>query len=346
MREMTNGEYRTALSILSDPGATERQRIRLSGLPSSTYNVARRRIFSEGWLTETLVPNPGPCGFGAVECLLARPSVSQRPALVDQWTRDRECVLLWSGVHALLGVFFRRAPLRTDPARHARPEEATPFRVTVLPDLGTVPAYFDYSGLWARFGGATPPTGYPAGLDVESKPSDRRTLLAAERLVHADASSTDPSARWPPFLGRGRVDRHSVDPKVIQTRALLTLARIPPLEGRRIGEAIFIQGLLREGVTAARLLNRLTAESRVYPFLFAEAGGAVILAGLGQTDSRQPGRVLVRSAVRSVMAIVTEHLDPADLLIEPVEALQELVGHRYPDRFPGLDRKEPIDVIP
>jgi hypothetical protein len=122
---------------------------------------------------------------------------------------------------------------------------------------------------------------------------------------------------------------------VVQARTVLRQAKVPPFEGRRIGEVIFVQGRLRPSATAASLLNDLTKECAVYPFLLAEAGERVILAGLGQTSAKDTGRVLVASAARPVMSVVDRHIEPADVLIEPVEAIEELIHHHYPDRFPG-----------
>ena len=76
-------------------------------------------------------------------------------------------------------------------------------------------------------------------------------------------------------------------------------------------------------------------DCHAFPFLFAEAEGRVLLAGLGQTRASEPGRVPIASADRSIMSVINEHLEPADVLIEPVEAIEETVSHRYPHDLPG-----------
>ena len=168
VRELTVAEYRAMLAILAHPGETEQHRIQLAGLPSSTYNVVRRRVYEEGWLSDVMVPSPGPCGFAGVEFRLTRPSLSARDSLVSEWTSDPGCVLLWSGVHAVFGVFFRIRPAAGADAPDAPQGLPGLFRVFVHRDGGTIPSYFDYSGLWARFGGEPEPPSYPAGLDVSS----------------------------------------------------------------------------------------------------------------------------------------------------------------------------------
>ncbi|HEY6239188.1 MAG TPA: hypothetical protein VIZ68_08395, partial [Thermoplasmata archaeon] len=217
----------------------------------------------------------------------------------------------------------------------AGPEEPGLLRVRAGPTDGSIPVYFDYSGLWARFGGQPPPAAYPAGLDHSSRTASARTLAETQRWVRSDAHADPAPVRWTNLVSLARRHPRALDPEVVQARTVLRQAKVPPLEGRRIGEVIFIQGSLRSSTTAARLLNDLTKECLVYPFLLAEAGGRVILAGLGQTSSKAPGRVLVASAARPVMSVVDRHIDPADVLIEPVEAIEELIQHHYPDRFPG-----------
>ena len=122
---------RTVLAVLAHPSATERQRIRWSGIPSSTYNTVRRRIFAEGWLAEVLVPNPGSCGFRVESSSSwSVPSISVRSDLAEHWQTDRECVLLWAGIHAVFGIFFRHAGPHPPQETAGRPESVrNPFRV-------------------------------------------------------------------------------------------------------------------------------------------------------------------------------------------------------------------------
>jgi hypothetical protein len=341
VRELTVAEHRTILAILAHPNATERERIRQSTLPSSTYNVVRRRVFDEGWLSDILIPNPGPCGFAGVEAILTRPSLSAREELLPRWTNDPECVLLWSGVHALFAVFFRWGPGPRPSLPDASAEEAPGlFRVFADRSSGTIPVYFDYSGLWARFGGQPRPPSYPLGLDVRSAPADPRALAAALGLLSPDPAAP-PAPRWMNLLRLPRPRRRALERGVVQARTVLDVPRVPPFEHRRIGEVVLVQGRLRSGASAPRLLSVLTGECEVYPFFLAEAGGNLILAGMGQTSSNAPGRVLVPSARRPVMAAIAEHLDPADVLIEPTESIDERVAHRFPNRPPATSAGRP-----
>jgi hypothetical protein len=335
VRDLTPAEHRTVLSILALPQATERQRMRFSQLPSSTFNVVRRRVSQEGWLADVLVPNPGPCGLDGVDFALGRPSVSQREKLLLDWGSDPDCVLLWSGVHAVFGVFFRRRPTGSNGGGTGDPDVDW---IRARQGTGSIPVYFDYSGLWARFGGQQRPVGYPFGLDASSPAANPRALADALRMLGSDGPGHAAQGQWT-TLARLRHGRsRAIEDGVVQSRTVLHHAQVPPFEGRRIGEVVFIHGRLRPRATASDLLNVLTNECEVYPFLLAESTGRVILAGLGQTSSREPGRVLIPSAARPVMSVVDRHIDPAEVLIEPVEAIQERIQHQYPHRFPGEDR--------
>jgi hypothetical protein len=321
--------------MLALPRATERQRMQFSKLPSSTFNVVRRRVSDEGWLANVLVPNPGPCGLGGVDFALGRPSVSQRDTLLLAWGSDPDCVLLWSGVHAVFSVFFRR---RSAGSNGGGPGDTDVDWIRARPGAGSIPVYFDYSGLWARFGGQPRPVGYPVGLDASSPAANPRAVTDALRMLRSDEPGGAAAGRWSGLSRLTHRPSRAIEEGVVQARTVLRHAQVPPFEGRRVGEVIFIHGKLRPGATAPGLLNVLTNECGVYPFLLAEATGQVILAGLGQTSSRAPGRVLVPSAARPVMSVVDRHIDPAEVLIEPVEAIQERIQHRYPHRFAGDDR--------
>jgi len=335
VRELTSAEYRTALAVLGNPRASDRERIRLSGLPSSTYNVARRRVFEEGWLVDLAIPNPGPCGFAGVEFLLVRPTLSQRQSMGRTWGRDPDCVLLWSGVHAVFGVFFRRSPDRPPDASESPRESPDLFRLRVGPTAGSIPVYFDYSGLWARFGRQPQPPDYPAGLDRPWKVVDGRALSDAKRLLLSEEAAASDGGRWTNPVDLSRSSRWALANDAVQVRTILRHARVPPFEGRRIAEVIFVRGRLRASETGGRLLNALTKDCRAYPFLFTEADGQVLFAGLGQTSASGSGRVPIASADRSIMSAINESLDPADVLVEPVEAIEEPVSHRYSHALPG-----------
>ena len=122
----------------------------------------------------------------------------------------------------------------------------------------------------------------------------------------------------------------------MESRTILNVGRLPPFDGRRIGEVVLIRGRLRASATAEQLLGVLVGDCAVFPFLVAESGGNLIVGEVGRTSAAGQGRVPVAAARRPVMTALTDHLEPADVLIEPAEAIEERVGHRYPRTVPAL----------
>lgn len=338
MKELSPGEYRTALSVLAFPSETERTRIALSGLPSSTYNLARKRIYLEGWIHDRWVPSPGAFGCPVVELDLARPSPADLPRLERTWQGDPECTLLWVGVQSALGIFYRRSGARAGEGGSPAPDAPSARSVRVSARAGALPVFFDYSGLWARFGGYRVPRSYPRGLPVRSEKVAGRDLSSARTLLGRPPTGPE-ELPWVNLLRLPRGQRRAVEQGVVQLRSVLEWRALPAFQGRRIGEVVLISGRRRsvpEPAEASRggLLGALNHDCGVYPFLFAEDPDQVLVGGVGLTQAGLPGRVPVATARRSVMRTLEEHLTDLEITLEPVEGLRELFGLR--PTFPSL----------
>lgn len=334
MKELSPAEYRTALAVLALPGATERERILSSGLPSSTYNLARKRIYQEGWIEDRFVPNPGATGFGAVEVVLRRVTFSDRESWEKRYASDPSCALLWSGVHALLGVFFRPEAGEAPRAEGRDGVSPATLSVRVSRTGGECPVYLDFSGCWSRFGRYRPPGAYPGGLDPRAPTEAPRVLAACQSaLVRHGELSPSPAeeggASWINVLRLPRSQRRAVERGALLPRTLLHPAQVPAFQGRRMGEVILLGGRKRSGTATGALLNALTRSCGVFPFLYAEDDRSVLLAGMGLTSSERPGRVTLPSAQRPVMRTLQEHLEDIEVVLEAVEALRELVAYRH-----------------
>jgi hypothetical protein len=329
MESLTVAEYAVVLAELSWPGAPDRTRVRASGLPDSTYHVARRRLLAEGWMRTYPVPVPAALGIHRVEVAFARPSLSTREPLLHGWAARPECVALFSGLHSVLGIF-----LGGDPARAGSPDKPVG-TVTCSIDAtgGSVPVFLDLSGAWARFGGRARPERYPSGLEVRGEPAGERARRSARDVFRGEA---DPAV--PGTASNGSPS----SPGAITTGAWLDIARVPPFEGRRLGEVIYVHGQLRPGTEALPLLTALTAECSVFPFLYATSGRTVLLAGLGQTSASAAGRRPVPSAAAPVQSVLLRHLEPVEVTLEPVEAHRTRVLHRY---GPALDARARVPPI-
>lgn len=328
MKELSPAEYRTALSILAFPFGTERARMLLSGLPSSTYNLARRRIYEEGWLADLWVPEPGPCGFSSVEVRVARPSASERDSAERELVRDPECVVGWGGVHSMLSVSFRARPLSTATRAERAAGARSIVSISSAPARGRVLVYFDYAGLWARFGRFRVPGRYPQGLEWAAGTARERDVAAARTAMQAQGNAKEGS----PWINLPRLPRSqlmAVERGVLARRTVLRLERVPAYEGRRLGEVILITGRWGSVPSPGEFLSALTRGCGVYPFLYAEDPEHVAFAGVGLTDAAQPGRVPVPTARRSVLRTLQERLTDLEVTVEPVEAFRSLVEFRH-----------------
>ena len=171
---------------------------------------------------------------------------------------------------------------------------------------------------------------------MSSEPAERRALAEALGLLNPDAAEERASPHWTNLVRLPRSPRRALEKGVVESRTILNVGRLPPFDGRRIGEIVLIRGRLRPSATAEQLLSVLVGDCAVFPFLVAESGGNLIVGGVGQTSAAGPGRIPVAAARRPVMTVLTDHLEPAEVLIEPAEAIDERLGHRYPRTVPAL----------
>lgn len=332
MKELSPAEYRTALSVLAYPFATERSRMVLSGLPSSTYNLARRRIYQEGWITDRWVPEPGPCGFAEVEAIVGRPSASEREQLESSISQDPGCVVAFAGMHAVVAVFFREQPRGAAPSPFGPSPPGPVVRTTAARGRGAVPVYFDYSGLWARFGKFRVSRRYPQGLDLASFRARDRDVAAARSALPPGSDTPAEGSGATPWINLPRLPRsqlRAVENGTLSRRSVLLLDKVPAFQGRRLGEVILITGRRPSTIPMGRVLSALTRECGVFPFLFMEDERNILLAGVGLTDAVLPGRIPIPTARRPVMRTLQDHLSEIAISVEPVESLRAIVPFRH-----------------
>jgi hypothetical protein len=104
---------------------------------------------------------------------------------------------------------------------------------------------------------------------------------------------------------------------------------VPPFEGRRLAEVLFLFGKLRPGRAGSGLLNALMTSCGSYPFFFASSARQVLLLGLGQTDARAPGRRPVPSVDRPVLPVLAEWLEDPHVVVEPLESIDRRIDRGY-----------------
>ena len=329
MHGLTPAEFHTVRAILDRPQATERERIESSGVPGSTYLTARRRVYSEGWIADRMVPNPGALGCAAVEFDIRRPSLLSRDDLISARLADPACALLWVGVHVVFAINFVQGSHPGAPLESGGHDPTDALLVKVSRDEGCIPVFFDYSGLWRSFGRLGPPPSYPAGLSFDSTPASPGVVAAAQEFLESNGSALPGTSRWAVIARSSRRHEQAFTGGAVLPRTILDPARVPPNDGRRLGEVIFVWGALRPGSTASGLLAALTSEARVYPFLLAGSGQRVLLAGIGQTKVASSGRLPARSGEGQVTPVLHTHLESAQFALEPTESIVPRVHHRY-----------------
>ncbi len=338
MHELTVSEAATILAILSREGLGDNADIAASGIPASTYYATRRRIYEAGWLSDRYLPNPWASGVASIDFVLAHPGPADRGRLEREWASREGNVLLWSGPNVVLGIFFR--PNAEAPS----PEDGS--RISVTPDAGSVPVYFDFSRPWARFIDVERETLYPRPLQPPAGALERTSASKVRELVASDqAGKGEPSAphRWHSTTDLSRGQQRSLERGLVESRTFLNLDSLPPYRGRELGEIVFLTGRLREGVSSTDVLGSLDRDCRVSPFLLADDGSQVLLLALGQVATAVSRRTRIPRATHSVASTLDEALKGVQMTVEPTWSVMRPTDHRY-DRAaplpPGVKDRE------
>jgi hypothetical protein len=326
----------------------ERERLRQTQLPRSTYHAVRRRAYAEGWLRDRYLPNPLLFGFPRVTFALARPFADRTDEGVRRWSEDPGCVLLWRSPQTLFGVFFHPSDAAADRAAARLFDPAlAPSSYHLSADLRTepVPVYFDFEGLWSHLaeipgaafypralGGPLPaPYGRRLGSATELTRRTAQDLLA--RPFAGDATGRPGHLMGPVALPRSQ--RRLVEQGWVDRRVFPDPGRIPPYRGRNADQMVFVQGeVLPEGSPSA-LLTTLIGECRVFPFLFATHAGRVLVGALGQSGAPTDPPVASVPFRRPVLATLQQFLRGIEIVQEPAANFQPLIDHRYDRLIPG-----------
>jgi hypothetical protein len=342
VRELTSAEVLAVRALLAAEQENERERLRQTQLPRSTYHAVRKRAYAEGWLRDRYVPDPLLFGFSHVTIALARPYADRAEELVRLWSQEPGCVVLWRAPSAVFAVVFHTSPAaatKTE-ARMRRPElTSEAFSLTASLREDSVPVYFDYEGLFANMAGIAGTTSYPRALGGPSSPGARRGAsltsegirrTAHELLLRPFSSADDgrPGHLMGP-VGLPRSQRRLVEQEWVKRRVLPELAKIPAYQGRIADQSVFVRGEFLPGHTARGLLPVLTGECRVYPFLLVSQDSKVFLGAQGQSPVGPADAVATVPQRRPVLSTLQEHLRSIEILqVRSAEALP-VIDHRY-----------------
>ncbi len=331
-RALTDSEAVTIRSLLACRPISERERIRESGIPSRSFERARHRAYSEGWLSERYVPCLAKLGLPTITFALTCPHVDQIEAISEAWESDRQCVLLWKWPELLFGVFVsKETPSNLEDKLLGSGVEAV--RMTIFAAearMAQIPAYFDFEGCWSRFithgGSEVYPHSVPMVSDERdtAQPYTEGELAKIRALIRRPFELPDPGRHLqtsPRFLPLS--SRRLLSKGLVEKRVFLDLAKVPAYSGRKIAETVFVHGKLKDAKSADRYLQRLITIG-VKPFLFVADGQRVLHCTLVSTP------VLPWNAPRpNVMGSVQEFLQDIDVLRGPVGLMSVTVNHRY-----------------
>jgi hypothetical protein len=351
VRNLTEAEARVLSLLLANTAGDERERLRQSRLPRSTYHAARRRAYAEGWLKDRYLPSPALFGFPQVSVTMIRPFADRGAELAERWAREPGHVFGWVGSQMALGVFFHRSDKERS-AAEVRAMEPTLGSGGLLfhprPEEGGFPVYFDFEGLWAHLTGSDGTRAYPRGLPPlppEVDPEDparwnpRRNWAARELLVRPFAAEAQgrPGHLIGPF-GLPFAQKHLLSQGWVVHRVLADPSRVPPYAGHSMDRVVLVTGTLRPGISPESMFVTLTRECRVFPFLYLVDSGRVLLGALGQSPGAGEPSSPAETDRRPVLPTLRLALEGILVVEEAAGNLRTSADHRYDRMQPEQKR--------
>lgn len=356
MRELTDAESRVLTVLLEGSLETEREKFHRADVPRSTFVVARRRLYEEGWLVDRYIPQPESLGIERVTFALAHPFAEGAEALGQAWLKDPGNVLLWKGAQVVLGVFFHRAASASQRLRSEVESKLLASRLTVVsadPRTAVAPVYFDFEGAWCHMVGRTGVKEYPRSIGgypgrgghPERLSTSERTALS-ELLTRPERAAAGDRAGH--LVGPGALPRSQlrlVRAGVVQYRVLPQFGVMPPLKGFAPRRLVLIHGDLLPDQRAEMVFARLVGECQVFPFLFASDGIKVLVGALGGSEAlpghirdalgpRAPVLASLKASMRGI-EVVTEDLTQVVHQREHDYSRPEVLGASARPRDPG-----------
>jgi predicted transcriptional regulator len=343
MRTLTRSEAIVILSLLASEEVPERERIRRSGLPSRTFEVARKRVLDAGWVHERYVPHPVLLGRPIVSVVIAHPYAEHYRDVVHRWVQTDGNVLLWGGGTSVLGVFIRspREPSLNESATLGKLETFSRIRTFEIDARESeVPVYFDFEGSWSRVLGEPGSVGYPHSFPAGKSPTSRVTDASPAELrlmetVTGSAINVDGDGARNGIV-RSKPARDEILLAIhghsVSRRAFLGLESLPGYLNWELRQVAFITGHLRSANEGRVVLHSLNRQAGLTPFLFVSDESDVLCALLSPTPESQEGAS--RSGKASVVGTLAKFLSEIHVTRVHVDELAIFVDHRYDRLFP------------
>jgi hypothetical protein len=354
VKKLNRSEAAVLHSLLACSMASQRSQIEGSGLPKTTYQDAKRRLYAEGIVADRYVPYPPLVGVETIRFEVAQPFAEEMPAAARAWEADPASVLVFAGGQTLVGVFFEEGRPKRKPSRSGgtrpTPSPGREFSVSVSSSAYGVPVYFDFEGALSHVLGAPPTGGYPRGLGgpwpdratagIRWDPRQRPELVAQllRRPLEVPAGNRPSHLLGPVSLPRSL--RQLAGSAFFSWRTFPSLSSLPSFRDRGVRSLAFVHGLLHPGARPSELFASLVALLGIHPFLLATDGERVILGTcLGEVAPSGAGARGAEGGP-STLHVLRSYLRQIDLIREPVESLRVLVDHRY-DRLSPVAPPQP-----
>jgi hypothetical protein len=330
------------LSILFEatPGS-DAERIRRSGLPQSTYQQAKRRLYGRELIRDRYIPHPPVFGFHSATITLTRPFAEHFETTLSSLAENPRSVVVWAGQSIIFSILLHRNSTDAQRILPTVVRDRGPRSITMEAnlDLPSVPCYFDFEGAWKNLAGIEGVNGYPRPLGGElsrhqgGHPSVAQ-FEAAARLVSRPFS---PGGEEKPahLLGPHtlpRTEQQMVQKGWVQWRVLPTMPAFRAPSGARVTKVVFIQGALRQDASPSFLFRELVSQCRTFPFLFCTDGRKVLLASLG-TDKPLIFPNQAAQQLPSVEGILKRSLEEIEVIAAPLHDLRVIVDQRYDRLF-------------
>jgi len=345
LRALTDSEARVIAVLLSARPDRERERLKITDVPRSTYHAVRRRAYEEGWLRDRYIPHPVPIGRPVVSFLLLRPYADRFEELVRALQADPGTVFVWTGAQVVLAIAFhsKEAASRTLADRIVAQRLCTsPVLVSAKADGPSIPVYFDFEGLWCNLAGLSGTLAYPHGLGGGIENADGGGAMAS--LSSHQWWAISELVLRPFVAAEQHRGGHLVGPfglpysqrKIllhgwVDHRTILDPSGLPPYQGRAADQVVLITGVPKPNVRPELLFSTLTRESRVFPFLFAVGPDRWLLGAMGGSLPLPPEFARGR---RPVLPTLREYLEGIEVVQEPAAGFRTALDHRYDRLLP------------
>lgn len=329
---LTEVEARVVGALLGEGPESEAERIHRSGLPRTSYQEAKRRVYARGWVYDRYLPNPGVFGHRWASFVIGQPYAEQFEALSTYLTGRPDTVVLWSSLDSFFSVSLQATPPRPGSEMLERLVGGSRHAQHLTADLfhPSVPIFFDFAGAWAHLAGGPRARHYPRPIAPTMAPPEHgpspSTRRAAMELVLLPTRS-DGAARAPHRVGPYALPRSSqrlVATGWIVRRTFPNLSLLPPVAGRRLEAVVLVTGEHLPTTHLKDLVTDLCNAGRSFPFLLASDGARALLGFLA---SRPVDAAADPPSPAS--GVLLRHLAHLDVFRLPLEHLRTPVDHRY-----------------